>query len=99
MGAGLTITGRPKAASAQCPRCEGVSSRTHSRYTRALSDLPVAGRRVIITVSVRRFQCFEPKCRTKIFAERLEPDLATAYARRTERLKTIVHHLGIDIDD
>lgn len=95
VGAGLTITARPKIASARCPRCEGVSSRMHSRYTRTLSDLPVAGRRVVITVSVRRFRCIEPKCRTKVFAERLEPDLATAYARRTGRLETLVHHLGL----
>ena len=66
-----------------------------SRYTRTLSDLPVAGRRVVIRVSVRRFRGVGPECRTKIFAKRLEPDLATAYARRTGRLDTIVHHLGL----
>ena len=95
VGAGLTITARPKTASAQCPRCEGVSSRMHSRYTRTLSDLPVAGRRVVITISVRRFRCVGPECRTKVFAERLEPDLAAAYARRTGRLETLVHHRGL----
>jgi transposase len=63
VGAGLTITARPKAASARCPRCEGVSSQVHSRYTRTLSDLPVAGRRVVIRVSVRRFRCVEPEVR------------------------------------
>ena len=62
---------------------------------RTLSDLPVAGRRVVITVSVRRFPCLGPECRTKVFAERPEPDLATAYVRRTGRLETIVHHLGL----
>jgi hypothetical protein len=67
----------------------------HSRYTHTLSDLPVASRRIVIRVSVRRFRCFGPKCRTKIFAKRLEPNLAAAYARRTERLETIVHHLGL----
>ena len=72
-----------------------MSSRVHSRYTRTLSDLPAAGRRVVITVSVRRVRCVGPECRTKVFAERLEPDLAAAYARRTGRLETIVHHLGL----
>ncbi|CAO4157330.1 hypothetical protein DHODJN_26180 [Methylorubrum extorquens] len=52
----------------------------HSRYTRTLSDLPVAGRRVVITVSVRRFRCVGTECWTKVFAERLQPELATAYA-------------------
>ncbi|NEU14257.1 ISL3 family transposase [Methylobacterium sp. BTF04] len=94
-GAGLTITARPVAASARCPGCDRPSSRIHSRYTRTLSDLPVAGRRVVITVSVRRFRCVEVDCRTRIFAERLGPDLAPAYARRTTRLDCIVHHLGL----
>ncbi|MGH1574301.1 ISL3 family transposase [Methylobacterium sp. P31] len=95
VGAGLTITARPVATSARCPSCDGVSSRVHSRYTRTLSDLPIAGRRVVITLSVRRFRCVGTGCRTKVFAERLGPDLATAYARRTGRLDCLVHHLGL----
>jgi len=83
------------AESCLSPVSEGVSSRAQGRYTRTLSDLPVAGRRVVITVSVRRFRCVGPKCRTKIFAERLEPDLAAAYARRTDRLEILIHHLGL----
>jgi transposase len=95
VGAGVTIAARPVAISAQCPSCDQVSFRVHSRYTRTLSDLPVAGRRVVITVSVRRFRCVGTGCRTKIFAERLGPDLAATYARRTGRLDCIVHHLGL----
>jgi hypothetical protein len=69
VGAGLTITARPKAASARCPMCDEFSSRVHSRYTRTLSDLPAAGRRVAITISVRRFRSVGPECRTKVFVE------------------------------
>ena len=94
-GPGLTITARPVAASARCPNCDQPSSRVHSHYTRTLSDLPVAGRRVVISVHVRRFRCIGTDCRTRIFAERLGPDLAAAYARRTARLDCIVHHLGL----
>ena len=92
---GLTITARPVATSARCPNCDQTSSRIHSRYTRTLSDLPVAGRRVVIAVHVHRFRCVGTDCRTRIFAERLGPDLAAAYARRTARLDCIVHHLGL----
>ncbi|MHB2205601.1 ISL3 family transposase [Methylobacterium sp. CM6257] len=95
LGADLTITARPIAASARCPRCDGVSFRVHSRYTRTLSDLPVAGRRVVITIGVRRFRRVGTGCRTKVFAERLGQDLAATYARRTGRLDCIVHHLGL----
>lgn len=95
VGTGLTITARPVAALARCPGCDQPSSRIHNRYTRTLSDLPVAGRRVVIDIRVRRFRCIGPDCRTKIFAERLGPDLAVAYGRRTARLDCIVHHLGL----
>lgn len=57
-------------------------------------DLSVAGRRIVITISVRRFLCVGTECRTKVFAMRLETDLA-AYARRSGRLETVVHHLGL----
>ena len=30
-----------------------------------------------------------------IFAERFSEDIVTPYARRTARLQTIVHHLGV----
>jgi hypothetical protein len=95
VGAGLTITARPKAASARCPRCDGVPSPIHSRNTRTQSDLPVAGRRVVITVSVCLFRCVGPEYRTKIYVERLEPEIAAAYARRTGRLEANVHYLAL----
>ena len=91
----MTITARPVAALARCPGCDQPSFRIYSRYTRTLSDLPVAGRRVVIDVRVRRFCCIGSDCRTKIFAERLGPNLAAAYGRRTARLDCIVHHLGL----
>ena len=95
VGVALTIFVRPVAASARCPGCDRSSSRIHSHYTRPLSDLPDAGRRVALNVRVRRFRCIGSDCRTKIFAERLGSDLAAAYARRTARLDCIVHHLGV----
>lgn len=94
VGTGLTITARPVAALTRCPDCNQPSSRIHSRYTRTL---PVAGQCVVIDISVRRFRCIGSDCRTKIFAERLGPDLAGAYGRRTARLDCIVHHLGLAV--
>jgi hypothetical protein len=34
-------------------------------------------------------------CPRRVFAERLEPAVSTAFSRRTERLEGIVHHLGL----
>lgn len=91
----LVIVARAGIAVGRCPSCGRASRRLHSRYARALSDLPVSGRRVTIRVVVRRFRCVEPTCPTRIFAERFGDGLAARYARRTSRLECIVHHLGL----
>ncbi len=93
-GPGLTIIARPVAASVRCPNCDQPSSRVHSHDTRTLSDLPVAGRRVVIAIRVRRFRCVGSDYRAKILAERLGSDRVAACARRRARLEGIVHHLG-----
>ena len=66
-----------------------------SRYVRSLSDLPAHGRRVSIALTVRRFRCDNELCLREIFAERFGEDIVAPYARRTARLQTIVHHLGL----
>ena len=86
---------RAKAVSATCPCCETASRRTHSRYVRQAADLPIAGRRVILRVTVRRFWCDAVLCRRRIFAERFGADILAPLSRRTGRLETIVHHLGL----
>ena len=94
----LTVAARARAICAACPFCGCPSARLHSRYARALSDLPVSGRRVVVHALVRLFRCAEASCRTRIFAERLGADLAMRHARRTSRLEAIVHHLGLALD-
>lgn len=91
----LIVTARTRAICAACPSCGCPSARLHSRYVRALSDLPISGRRVVVHALVRRFRCAEASCRTRIFAERLGADLAARHARRTSRLEAVVHHLGL----
>ena len=75
--------------------CTQVSKSIHSRYERSLSDLPSDGRAVQIKIRVRRFRCSQADCPRRVFAERLEPAVSTAFSRRTERLEGIVHHLGL----
>jgi hypothetical protein len=72
----MAFIAQPMAASARCRSCDQPSSRVHSRYTRTLADLPVAGMRAIIEVGIRRFHYTASSWSTRIFAERLGPDLA-----------------------
>src|ERR1700694_3277806 len=91
----ILITARCRGGAGRCPDCGRSSKRVHSRYERRLLDLPSQGRAVQMRVTVRRFRCAEPSCQRRIFAEQLGDAVAGRSARRTSRLETIVHHLGI----
>jgi len=91
----ISAVARSRSATASCPLCGRVTRRVHSRYERCLADLPAHGRRVRIRLVVRRFRCRESRCPRKIFAERFEEEIARPFARRTARLESIVHHLGL----
>lgn len=92
---GVAAVARSRDIGSACPGCGELSRRVHSRYVRSLSDLPAHGRRVRIALTVRRFRCGNGVCSRVIFAERFGDDIVAAYARRTARLQTIVHHLGL----
>lgn len=79
---------------AACPLCGHLSERVHGRYERTVADVPCAGRRVTLALTVRKFFCRTPTCPRRIFTERL-PDLAPAYARMTPRLKACLQAIGL----
>jgi transposase len=91
----ILITGRSRSRVSICPNCCRPSARVHSRYHRTLADLPSHGRPVRITLIARRFRCATSRCATRIFVERFPQEVAAAFARRTSRLDSIVHHLGL----
>ncbi len=82
------------AVSATCLCCGASSRRTQIRYLWQAADLPIAGRRVFLRVTVHRFWCGAVFCRRRIFAERFGADILAPLSRRTGRPETIVHHLG-----
>jgi transposase len=79
---------------ATCPLCQQLSERVHGSYGRTVADLPCGGRRVILSLTVRKFVCGAPTCPRKIFTERL-PDLVQSYARVTNRLRKALVALGL----
>jgi len=90
----VTILTAPRPATAVCPSCGTPSHRVHSRYERALNDLPWQGRPVTLRVQARRFRCLTPACPRRTFAERLAGVAAVA-ARRSERLGSLQRCLGL----
>jgi len=79
---------------ARCPCCAVSSSSIHSRYQRHLTDLPWGVRLVRIHLTVRKFVCRNRACVRRIFTERL-PDLVAPFARKTDRLITVLRAIGV----
>lgn len=92
---GATILVRSTSSTSRCPSCGGASCRIHSHYQRRISDLPLAGRPVKLIADVRRFRCEAVRCGQRIFTERFAEGILAPWARRTARLETLVHHLGL----
>jgi len=60
-----------------------------------IANLPCAGRRIELHMTVRRFVCRAAHCCRKIFAERFGDGVIRPMARRTERMDCLVRHLGL----
>lgn len=95
VGRALVVEAHSVGADAACPDCGVVSERVHSRYQRALRDLPAHGWRVVVRVSVRRFRCSERACMRQTFAEPLASAVDGRYARRTSRSDRLVHQIAV----
>jgi transposase len=77
---------------AHCPACSAPSRQVQSRYIRHVADLPLGGRQMALSVTVRRFRCKTVSCGRQIFAGRFPEGTLATRARRTGRLDQIVHH-------
>ena len=88
----LKISARQKAS--LCPYCGERSERIHSWYERHPQDVAWGGRPVRLQVRVRRFFYASPSCPHHIFSERF-PDLVAPYARRTDRLSSVLQAVGL----
>jgi len=86
---------RSRQPSGTCPGCGRQSRRVQSHYVRRPADLPLGGRRVELTIVARRFWCDAVLCGRRIFCEQFDDGVLARYSRRTQRLETIVHHLGL----
>ena len=77
-----------------CPLCSECSSSIQSHYRRTLRDVPCAGRRVQLLLTVRKFYCRNPLCERKVFAERLLA-FAEPWARMTIRYCEQITSIGL----
>ncbi|WP_344014179.1 ISL3 family transposase, partial [Nocardiopsis exhalans] len=70
-----------------CPVCGTPSVKVHAYHQRTLTDTPVDGKNVHVTVRIRRLVCSTRGCPRQTFREQL-PGVLVRYQRRTPRLAT-----------
>lgn len=79
-----------------CPFCQNPSTSLHSRYFRTISDLHLAGFRVVLRLKTGRFRCKNSQCSHRTFAQPLQ-NLAARYARRTYRQVESLSAIGLAV--
>jgi transposase len=77
-----------------CPLCSQPSSSIHCHYRRVLRDVPCAGRRVQLVLTVRKFSCRNAYCERKVFAEHF-PTFVEPWARTTIRFCQQITSIGL----
>jgi transposase len=77
-----------------CPLCSEPSSSIHCHYRRVVRDVPCAGRRVQLFLTVRKFYCRNAYCKRKVFTERL-PAFVTPWSRMTIRHSEQITSIGL----
>ena len=78
----------------RCPLCSEASESIHCHYRRVLRDVPCAGRRVQLFLTVRKFSCRNPLCQRKVTASRI-PTFMEPWARMTIRYCQQITSIGL----
>ncbi|MEV8311114.1 transposase family protein [Streptomyces flavidovirens] len=79
-----------------CSACGVPSKRVHSRYERRISDRPVAGRSVIILLTVRRFFCDNAECEHRTFVEQIA-GISERYRQASTGLRQLLHAIATEL--
>jgi hypothetical protein len=72
----------------RCPGCGRRLTSVQSTYHRRTQDFPMQAGRTILNARMRPFRCLDRRCRSVIFAERLD-GVARPLARVTDQVSTL----------
>ncbi|QXJ26989.1 ISL3 family transposase [Actinomadura graeca] len=81
----IRVMARTREGLAPCPMCGVLTGQVHGLCGRTVTDVPVDGRPVVVSVRVRRLVCPAQGCPRQTFGEQV-PGLLERYQRRTSRL-------------
>ncbi|MFF0291767.1 transposase family protein [Streptomyces sp. NPDC005262] len=82
------------ATGASRPGCGAWSAQVHGSYLRYPTNVPSAGRSVVLQLRVRRFACRTAECSRRTFVEQI-PGLTRRHGQRTERLRSTLAAIGL----
>lgn len=80
----ILLSARTRQEAVPCPMCGTPTARAHGFHGRTVADVAVDGRRVVLSVQVRRLVCPVLGCPRQTFREQV-PGLLQRYQRRTTR--------------
>jgi transposase len=69
-GGQILVMARTRSAPVPCPMCGALTGRVHGYGSRTVTDVPVDGRRVVVSVQVQRLLCPARGCARQTFRER-----------------------------
>ncbi|MET8331780.1 ISL3 family transposase [Streptomyces sp. NPDC005181] len=95
-GGAIRLSARTRHEAVPCPKCGTPTARVHGFHERTVADLPVDGRRVVVSVRVRRLVCPVLACPRQTFREQV-PGLLERYQRRTTRLAGQLGHVVAEL--
>lgn len=81
----IRVSARTRDESVPCPVCGQPTRRVHGFHGRVVADVSVGGRRVVVSVRVRRLVCPVLGCPRQTFREQV-PGFVERYQRHTDRL-------------
>ncbi len=81
----IRVRARSTGGEVPCPGCGAGTGRVHGYHERTAADVPVDGRRVVVTARLRRLRCPVLGCRVQTFREQV-PGTLERYQRRTARM-------------
>ena len=80
----VLVSARTRGGPVPCPACGTPTEKIHGFHTRTLADVPVDGRRVRVSVRLRRLVCPVLDCPRQTFREQV-PGVVERHQRRTNR--------------
>ena len=92
---GLTLHLKSITKSCVCPACHKKTEHYHGTYVRAVQDLPILGKNVLLRITAHEYWCDNDQCEVTTIAESYN-GFVNSYSRMTERCADFICTLAME---